>query len=120
MQPLSDTGSAADSSSGGKSGNGGSGKQQQQQQQLYDLFGVVVHKGSLNSGHYISYVQGHQADQHSASAGNNKTASTQQQLSHQCQWLKCDDETITGVSMEEVRNVEGYILFYVRKQQQQQ
>ena len=31
------------------------------------------------------------------------------------QWLRCDDENITAVTTDEVRNTEGYILFYVAK-----
>lgn len=64
---------------------------------LYDLVGVVVHKGSLNSGHYISYVQ--QPHDNGAPA----------------KWLRCDDETITAVADAEVRAAEGYILFYLQK-----
>ena len=64
---------------------------------LYDLVGVVVHKGSLNSGHYISYVQQPQ---------DNGAPS---------KWLRCDDETITAVGDTEVRAAEGYILFYLQQ-----
>ena len=67
----------------------------------YDLFGVVVHKGSLNSGHYISYVQRLHPPSHDQTAAKN--------------WLRFDDETITAVGETEVRAAEAYILFYLRK-----
>jgi len=74
---------------------------QQQQRVLYDLQGVVVHKGSLNAGHYIAYVS-------TLSAPDTNGARQQQ-------WVRCDDEHITVVAPAEVLAADAYILFYVRK-----
>jgi ubiquitin carboxyl-terminal hydrolase 22/27/51 len=46
---------------------------------LYNLFAVVVHLGTINSGHYINYVR----------------------VMHD--WYKCDDTTITLTTEEEVK-----------------
>ena len=68
---------------------------------LYDLQGVVSHKGSLNTGHYIAYVS-------TLSAPDEDGARVQQ-------WVRCDDEHVTVVTPAEVLAAEAYILFYVRK-----
>lgn len=65
----------------------------------YDLQGIVSHAGSLHGGHYISYI-----------------VDLDTPLGEQSTWLKCDDETISHVSEQEVSEVEGYLLFYVRKE----
>jgi len=63
-----------------------------QKQQMYDLFAIVEHRGkNLGSGHYISYVQ--------------KNGS----------WYVCDDQHVRLVSSETVRNVQAYILFYIKR-----
>lgn len=68
---------------------------------LYDLHGMVTHKGSLNSGHYISYVL---------------TGTEPDKNGHQWnQWVKCDDETVTPVEAKAVEEAEAYILFYERR-----
>jgi len=64
-------------------------------EQLYDLFGVVVHKGaSIDQGHYISYVRRH------------------------AQWYSCDDTMIVAVSEDEVRASKAYMLCYIQKKVQ--
>lgn len=84
---------------------------------MYDLSGVVCHKGkSLTQGHYISYVkkdvrfhgEANIYEDNSAAARNNSRTV----------WLKCDDEAITEVGEEEVRGTQGYLLFYNRRQLQ--
>ena len=83
----------------------------------YSLTGVITHKGSLNSGHYISYVKGEMEGAGAGAATNtNNNKNHNNHNNNSCkvtQWLRCDDETITAVTAEEVRNTEGYILFYV-------
>lgn len=54
----------------------------------YELFGIVVHIGSVNTGHYIAYIK----------KGN--------------LWFKFDDATVTRVSQEDVSKVSAYLLFY--------
>lgn len=58
---------------------------------VFDLQGVVTHKGSLNSGHYISYI-----------AGNPMNAAK----GDATRWLRCDDEHIVEVSPDEVKEAE--------------
>ncbi|GAB5372492.1 hypothetical protein AAMO2058_001670400 [Amorphochlora amoebiformis] len=57
--------------------------------QVYDLGSVIVHKGSLDNGHYICYIR------------------------RKNQWYKCDDNIVTRVTQDEVKSCEAYILFYV-------
>jgi ubiquitin carboxyl-terminal hydrolase 22/27/51 len=45
---------------------------------VYDLFGVVVHKGTMDSGHYVAYVR--VVDQ----------------------WFLCDDAQVFEVAADEV------------------
>ena len=54
----------------------------------------VNHHGTLQNGHYTSFVQ----------SGD--------------QWFRCDDETITMATISEVLNTEAYMLFYVKKRLQ--
>mmetsp|Transcript_43648 Transcript_43648/g.115260 ORF Transcript_43648/g.115260 Transcript_43648/m.115260 type:complete len:100 (-) Transcript_43648:237-536(-) len=61
---------------------------------LYDLFGVAVHHGSMQNGHYTSYVR------------------------HQASWFHCDDSAISAVSEATVRACSAYMLFYVQKRLQ--
>ena len=60
-------------------------------EQLYDLFGVAVHHGSLNNGHYTAYVR------------------------RQAEWFHCDDALVTPAPTEAVRSCKAYLLFYVAK-----
>ncbi|XP_022667486.1 ubiquitin carboxyl-terminal hydrolase 22-like isoform X1 [Varroa jacobsoni] len=79
------------------------GQQQQQQQQQqnqqpnsagsllnkYCLFAVVIHKGTIETGHYTAYIR-----------------------QHRDAWFSCDDHDIKKVSLQEVLDSEGYLLFY--------
>ena len=57
---------------------------------IFDLQGVITHKGSLNSGHYIAYIAGNPI----YAKGNSS------------RWLRCDDEHIVEVSADEVKEAE--------------
>ncbi|GEQ69759.1 hypothetical protein JCM33374_g3433 [Metschnikowia sp. JCM 33374] len=57
---------------------------------VYELFAMVNHTGSVNTGHYVTYI---------------KTSSGQ--------WLKFDDSIITASSHEEVKRTNAYLLFYI-------
>lgn len=57
----------------------------------YFLFAVVNHHGTLESGHYTSFIR----------------------LTHD-QWFDCDDHIIKKASIEDVMKSEGYLLFYHR------
>ncbi|XP_068100986.1 ubiquitin carboxyl-terminal hydrolase 22-A [Hyperolius riggenbachi] len=70
------------------------GQYQQPQDSLnnenkYSLFAVVNHQGTLESGHYTSFIR-----------------------QHKDQWFKCDDAIITKASIKDVLDSEGYLLFY--------
>lgn len=55
----------------------------------YCLFAVVNHSGTIETGHYTSYIR-----------------------QHRDQWFKCDDHLITRASVQDVLDSEGYLLFY--------
>ncbi|CAH6782602.1 ubiquitin carboxyl-terminal hydrolase 51 [Phodopus roborovskii] len=58
----------------------------------YSLFAVINHHGTLESGHYTSFIR-QQKDQ----------------------WFSCDDAIVTKATMEELLYSEGYLLFYHRQ-----
>lgn len=57
---------------------------------VYELFAVVCHAGSVNTGHYIVLIKDGYG-----------------------QWFKFDDSVITLISQEEVTNTNAYLLFYI-------
>lgn len=57
---------------------------------VFELFAVVSHIGSVNTGHYIVLIKN----------GNG-------------QWFKFDDSVISLVTQEEVTNTTAYLLFYI-------
>lgn len=57
---------------------------------VYELFAVVTHIGSVNTGHYIALIKN--------SSG---------------QWFKFDDSVITAISHHDVTATNAYILFYI-------
>ena len=62
--------------------------------QIYDLYGVVIHKGSsTNSGHYFSYCK----------SVNNKG------------WYECNDSFVGPMSENAALNKEAYLLFYQKR-----
>ena len=59
---------------------------------VYDLLSVVVHKGTLETGHYLCYLK----------CGG--------------QWYRNDDKLVVKVSDAEVSSCQAYLLFYIRQQ----
>lgn len=57
----------------------------------YDLFAVVEHCGSMESGHYIAYVQWQGA------------------------WFRCDDHQVTRAEPITVATAQAYLLFYAAR-----
>ena len=55
----------------------------------YNLFGVIYHYGSINSGHYVSAIK-----------KENK-------------WILCDDNVISEIELNRVMSSNAYILFYI-------
>lgn len=56
----------------------------------YELFAIVCHIGSVNTGHYVTVVK-------SSSGG----------------WFKFDDSVITSMTSEQVSQLRAYLLFYI-------
>ena len=79
----------------------------QKERVVYDLTGMVTHKGSLNTGHYISYVCS-QATAPDAASGSGSVVRSKQ-------WMRCDDESVVPVPPSEVQAAEAYILFYIKR-----
>lgn len=59
---------------------------------VYELSSVVVHKGKIDNGHYISY----------SKQGN--------------EWFRFDDSMVVQVDEKEVLGAEAYMLFYIIKE----
>lgn len=59
---------------------------------IYELNSVIVHKGKIDNGHYISYSR------------------------QGTEWFRFDDSMVVQVSEKEVLNAEAYMLFYVAKE----
>ncbi|KAJ7966294.1 Ubiquitinyl hydrolase 1 [Quillaja saponaria] len=57
----------------------------------FEIFAMITHSGTLESGHYVSY------------------------LRLRNQWYKCDDAWITEVDETTVRASQCYMIFYVQK-----
>jgi len=56
---------------------------------MYTLFAVINHIGTLEAGHYTSFVR-----------------------QHKDRWFQCNDHQIVPASIEKVLESEGYLLFY--------
>jgi len=63
----------------------------------YILFAVVNHIGSMETGHYTSFVK------------YRDLSTTGTYI-----WIKCDDSSLTKIQTETVMNSKAYLLFYVR------
>ncbi len=59
---------------------------------LYDLFAVVNHTGTIDSGHYTTWVR------------------------REGEWFKCDDEKVTKLKIKSpIQSPEAYLLFYAQR-----
>ncbi|KAH3674931.1 hypothetical protein WICMUC_002951 [Wickerhamomyces mucosus] len=56
----------------------------------YELYAVVCHIGTVNTGHYITFIKDNQG-----------------------QWYKFDDSIVTAVIPEQVAEIKAYLLFYI-------
>lgn len=59
-------------------------------QLTYELFAVVCHIGSVNTGHYVVVVKNNEG-----------------------QWFKFDDSMVTLMAAEQVLQLKAYLLFYM-------
>ena len=60
---------------------------------IYELIGIVSHKGTVNEGHYIAFCK--------ISGG---------------QWFKFNDSMVSSISQAEVLKEQAYLLFYTIRQ----
>ena len=104
---------------------------------MYALFGVVVHSGSLEGGHYTAYIKsqvgGGQGnieeflqqegfDWDSLPTGGIDRLKCESQhiqrnspnLSQTKEWYYCSDSTVTRVDASDVFRQAAYLLFYER------
>ena len=81
---------AADEAAGGGGGDAG-GTSEMLAPQLFGLLGVVVHSGSLNGGHYYSYVK------------------------FRSGWLCCNDSSVSPATLDTVLRSEVYLALYERR-----
>jgi len=110
---------------------------------LYRLYGVVVHSGSLQGGHYTAYVRVRSVDVNAATAFLQKTFLDRKKmmtreeliqlvnsdLTSKClklndathyeddqenQWFRVSDSSVNEIREEEVFKKEAYLLFYDR------
>lgn len=74
---------------GDSKANDSSGDATESPKPIYELSSVIVHKGKIDNGHYISYSR--QGDE----------------------WFRFDDSMVVQVDEKEVLGAEAYMLFYV-------
>ncbi|GAA5825583.1 hypothetical protein JCM3770_006894 [Rhodotorula araucariae] len=68
----------------------------------YRLYAAVVHHGSLDTGHYASYVLSNRYGRGDGAGRGER------------RWVFCSDEDVTAVSEAEVLRSKAYMLFYER------
>jgi len=56
----------------------------------YELFGVICHIGSVNTGHYVAIIKNNEG-----------------------KWFKFDDSVVTLMTWEQVSQLKAYLLFYM-------
>lgn len=74
---------------GGAAEDGGAGEAATPSRPVYELSSVIVHKGKMDNGHYVSYSR--EGDE----------------------WFLFDDSKVVLVEEREVLGAEAYMLFYV-------
>lgn len=74
----------------------------------YDLSSVVVHKGKLDSGHYVCYCREAENVGHHLLKFRSST-----RIADLWQWFLFDDSKVTLTPEAEVLGVDAYLLFYL-------
>ncbi|KAG0225203.1 hypothetical protein BGX31_007710 [Mortierella sp. GBA43] len=87
---------------------------------IYRLWAVVVHLGSHNSGHFVTYRRipgqdssgndGHHHHHH----GSRKKALSMEDV--ESKWWRISDEDVQIVDWHEVKNAEAYMLFFEKEE----
>jgi ubiquitin C-terminal hydrolase len=84
----------------------------------YRLYAVVVHSGTLFSGHYNAFIRipsvwkEHENDQHSTPSVKTETKSSTFSNSSEGEWMFCSDSFVKPVSWQQVSEAQAYIVFY--------
>ena len=99
---LQKTGGAAAGGAGAGAGANGEGPFAAPSSE-YVLYGVVVHKGRINSGHYVAYVRGY------GTTPAECATATGAQL-----WYYVSDSHVELARVEDVYKSQAYMLFYHR------
>lgn len=97
---------------------------------IYRLYAVIVHKGSMGSGHYVAMTytsqRRNEGVQLKSPAANAPTTGTQQsqqkdasgltKSDHEAarQWIYCSDDIVRPASVDEVFKSQAYLLMYER------
>lgn len=95
------SGSAASDLIGGDGGE----EDEEGERVMYRLWSVVVHLGSHNSGHFVTYrrIPSFNGEQPSREASN------------EGKWWRISDEDVQIVEWALVRNAEAYMLYYEKE-----
>ena len=76
----------------------------------YELYGIINHSGSLNRGHYYSFIKNNTKDYNKANTGSNLINDFQDK------WFLCNDSITKQIDINEVLSSrDAYILFYYSK-----
>lgn len=90
---------------------------------VYRLYAVIVHKGSMGSGHYVAMTytsqRRHEGVEVKAPTTDSKTRGQQDPLTksdHEAarQWIYCSDHVVRPASVDEVFKSQAYLLMYER------
>jgi ubiquitin C-terminal hydrolase len=80
----------------------------------YKLAAVVVHLGTANSGHFVTFRRLSTAENVSEGEGNGRGGTGTEQRKGLPQWVYCSDRHIRPSSLEEALGQRAYLLFYER------
>ena len=84
----------------------------------YELYGIINHSGSLNRGHYYSFIKNNTKDYSKTNTNTNTGSSLSLSLINDFQdmWFLCNDSITKQIDIKEVlSSKEAYILFYYSK-----
>lgn len=86
---------------------------------VYRLYAVIVHKGSMGSGHYVAMTytsqRKHEGTQVQApSSSSSGTSVTKSDHEAARQWIYCSDDIVRPASVDEVFKSQAYLLMYER------
>ena len=77
---------------------------------VYDLTSVIVHKGSLDSGHYYAYCR--ESHHHPQNPSLQPPTDTDGPTMTREHWYLFNDDRVTLATTQEVLAADAYLLFY--------